>query len=161
MATAARRVGYCPSSARPRAMAAGAGGEGFRGEVTSLNEGKSFQEEVSSETNTMVCQGSPLGTLRMGESRSSVLALPLPLRCRGSGSSSPLYQGSLTCCCSWTVCRVCCQVTDVMDIDRTPELLTWIFSGMFGKKEQPQTPQPVSIVAWRYVGSQARAPVVP
>ncbi|PNW81725.1 hypothetical protein CHLRE_06g257650v5 [Chlamydomonas reinhardtii] len=87
VATAARRVGYCPSSARPRAMAAGAGGEGFRGEVTSLNEGKSFQEEVSSETNTMV--------------------------------------------------------TDVMDIDRTPELLTWIFSGMFGKKEQPQTPQPV------------------
>ncbi len=25
-----------------------------------------------------------------------------------------------------------------MDIDRTPELLTWIFSGMFGKKEERQ-----------------------
>ncbi|KAG2429351.1 hypothetical protein HXX76_011117 [Chlamydomonas incerta] len=32
------------------------------------------------------------------------------------------------------------MVTDVMDIDRTPELLTWIFSGMFGRKEQKQQP---------------------
>ncbi len=36
-----------------------------------------------------------------------------------------------------------------MDIDRTPELLTWIFSGMFGKteakKEQQQQQQPVRV----------------
>ncbi|KAG2437539.1 hypothetical protein HYH02_011182 [Chlamydomonas schloesseri] len=81
VATATRRAGYCPRSG----VAARAGGGGFRGEVSSMNEGKSFQEEMSGETNTMV--------------------------------------------------------TDVMDIDRTPELLTWIFSGMFGKKEAKKEQQ--------------------
>ncbi|GIL50253.1 hypothetical protein Vafri_6474 [Volvox africanus] len=33
------------------------------------------------------------------------------------------------------------MVTDVMDIDRTPELLAWIFSGIFkGRADQPDPP---------------------
>ncbi len=28
----------------------------------------------------------------------------------------------------------CPQVTDVMDIDRTPELLAWVFGSLFGRK---------------------------
>ncbi|GLC45918.1 hypothetical protein PLESTF_000712200 [Pleodorina starrii] len=36
------------------------------------------------------------------------------------------------------------MVTDVMDIDRTPELLAWVFSGIFGRSKQPAASPPPS-----------------